>query len=290
MGELRHDPYRQARSPVNGAAERLVDDDRSVADLRIRLFGAIRLIWRGHEVRLAGRNARALIAILAMERRPRFRESIATDLWPDLGEAEAGSALRQSLWLLKGAMGEAGVDPSAILDSDKERIGLQAEDAIDLDVARFESCMRGHPVLVEEALELYGGDLAEGVSLECFSRDRERLADLFEDALAEASQRRLLDGDLAGAREAAVRLLRLDPLREEAHTVLIELHGLTGSRSQVWRQYRRLRAILATELDVEPLAETDTAFRIAMRRAAARSDHRAAWAAGSERAVAGTRG
>lgn len=290
MGELRHDPHRQTRSPVNGAAERLVGDERSVADLRISLFGAIRMNWRGREVRLAGRNARALIAILAMERRPRFRESIAADLWPDLGEAEASSALRQSLWLLKGAMGEAGVDPAAILGGDKERIGLQAEGPIDLDVARFEDYMLGHPGRVEEAIEIYGGDLAEGVSLECLARDRERLADLFEDALAEASQRRLHDGDLAGARDAAVRLLRLDPFREEAHTVLIELHGLTGSRSQVWRQYRRLRAILATELDVEPLPETDTAFRIAMRRAAARSDHPGAWAPGSERAVAGTRG
>ena len=253
MGELRHDPHRQTRSPVNGAAERLVDDDRSVADLRIRLFGAIRLMWRGREVRLAGRNARALIAILAMERRPRFRESIAAHLWPDLGEAEASSALRQSLWLLKGAMGEAGVDPAAILDSDKERIGLQAEGAIDLDVARFEDCMLGHPVRVEEAIDLDRGDLAEGVNLECLARDRERLADLFEDALAEASRRRLLDGNLTGARDAALRLLRRDPLREEAHMVLIELYGRTGSRSQVSRQYRRLRTILAAELNVEPL-------------------------------------
>lgn len=148
--------------------------------------------------------------------------------------------------------------------------------------------MLDHPVRVEEAIDLYRGDLAEGINLECLARDRERLADLFEDALAEASRRRLLEGDLAGARDAALRLLRRDPLREEAHMVLIELYGLTGSRSQVSRQYRRLRAILEAELNVEPLQETEDAYRIAIRRAAAKSDVRAVWAGGLGETLVGS--
>jgi DNA-binding SARP family transcriptional activator len=288
MSEFGHDPHPLVNAPVIRVPERPTDEGRSVADLQIRLFGAIRLAWRGREVRLAGRNARALIAILALERRSRFRDAIAADLWPDLPEPEAGSALRQALWLLKCGMGEAGIDATAVLDSDKERIGLHARCLVELDVARFDECMLGQPIRAEEAIDLYRGDLAEGVNLECVARDRERLADLFEDALAEASRRRLLDGDLAGARAAALHLLRRDPLREEAHMVLIELYGLTGSRSQVSRQYRRLRAILADELNVEPLQETDAVYRLAIRRAAARSDVQALWASGSEPALGGS--
>jgi len=233
-------------------------------------------------MRLGSRNARALLVVLALDRRMRFRDAIAADLWPELPEAEAGSALRQALWLLKSGMADAGIDPLALLDADKERIGLRTDMEVGLDATEFEACVLDRPVRFEAAIELYRGDLAEGIDLECVSRDRERLADLFEDALAEAAQRRLLAGDFDGARDAALRLLRRDPLREEAHAVMIELYGLTGSRSQVFRQYRRLRGILATELKVEPLRETEDAYQIAIRRTAVRSEIRAMWTAGSE--------
>ncbi len=283
MREIGHDRHRQAVVPAVARADRPASGASRTPEQRISLFGAVGLTSHEHSVRLASRNARALLAVLALDQRMRFRDAIAADLWPDLPESEAGSALRQALWLLKSGMVDAGIDPSALLDCDKERIGLRHGITIELDVARFEDCMLGRPVRVEEAIDLYAGDLAEGIDLECLARDRERLADLFEDALAEASRCRMLDGDFDGARDAALRLLRRDPLREEAHTVLIELYGLIGSRSQVSRQYRRLREILAAELNVEPLRETEDAYRIAIRRAAARSEVRAMWAAGSGR-------
>jgi DNA-binding SARP family transcriptional activator len=69
---------------------------------------------------------------------------------------------------------------------------------------------------------------------------------------------------MEGAREAALRLLERDPLREEAHAALIEVYGRTGSRSQVSRQYRRVRSILARELGVNPLPETESTYRRAL--------------------------
>ena len=67
-----------------------------------------------------------------------------------------------------------------------------------------------------------------------------------------------------------------DPLREEAHAVLIAVYGEHGSRSQVVRQYRRVCSILRSELAVSPLPETDAAYRMALAAAAARSRERAA--------------
>jgi DNA-binding SARP family transcriptional activator len=285
VGEPGHDPHRQATVSSVGVAERASRDESLSADLRVGLFGTVRLTCHALDIRIASRNARALLAILALDRRRRFRDVLAADLWPDVPETEAGAALRQALWLLKSGMVETGVDPAEVLECDNERIGLRSDITVELDAARFEACMLDDPVRVEEAIDLYRGDLAEGINLECLTRDRERLADLFEDALAEASLRRLRDGNLSGARDAALRLLRRDPLREEAHAVLIELYGLTGSRSQVSRQYRRLRTILASELNVEPLAETEHAYRTAIRRATSRADLRTMWATPSDRAL-----
>ena len=66
-----------------------------------------------------------------------------------------------------------------------------------------------------------------------------------------------------------------DPLREEAHAVLIEVYGTVGTRSQVVRQYRRVRELLARELGELPLPETDATYRQALARTVARSRERA---------------
>ena len=105
---------------------------------------------------------------------------------------------------------------------------------------------------------------------------RERLADWYEDALALVARQRLADGDEDRARVAAERLIARDPLREEAHEVLIAVHGANGTRSQVVRQYRRLCEVLDRELDEVPLPETDATYRTALARTIARSHERAA--------------
>ena len=227
------------------------------------------------EVRLSGRHAHALLTILALTLRPRTREAIAADLWPDTAVAATGP-LRQALYQLRAALLGAGLDPEAILESDAETLGLRPEAVRSLDVAAFEACTDHHGWLAEHAIELYAGDLAEGLAHDCFAAERERLADRYEDALARVATARLEAGDHDGARQAAERLLLRDPLREEAHAVLIAVYGLVGTRSQVVRQYRRLCMVLARELEEAPLPETDATYRAALQRTVERSREAAA--------------
>ena len=80
---------------------------------------------------------------------------------------------------------------------------------------------------------------------------------------------------MVGARAAADRLLERDLLREEAHAVLIAVHGQIGSRSQVVRQHRHLQAVLMRELGEALLPDTEAIYRQAldntMRRAVERA-------------------
>jgi DNA-binding SARP family transcriptional activator len=229
----------------------------------------------GREIRLVGRHAQALFTLLALTRRPRTREAIATDLWPESLVAATGP-LRQALYQLRAALGAAGLDLDAVLESDAETLGLRPEAIRSLDVAAFEACLDALDCSAERAVGLYGGDLAEGLGHDCFAAERERLADHFEDALAVVARQRFDARDVDGARLAAERLITRDPLREEAHEVLIAVHGLIGSRSQVIRQYRRLCEVLARELEEAPLPETDATYHIAVARTVARSRERAA--------------
>jgi DNA-binding SARP family transcriptional activator len=250
-----------------------VDADPSPADLQIGLLGPIWSTWQGHPVRPATRSALALLAFLAMEGRPRPREVIVANLWPEASAASSG-ALRQALWMLRSALAQVGADPDAVIDSDGDAIGIREGATIGVDAARFEEHLRARPPRLEAALLTYQGELAEGSDLEYFAPERERLADLFEDALTAAALQRLSSGDYRSAHDAALELLRRNPFREEAHVVLMEIYGHVGSRSQVSRQYRRLRALLSSELEVDPLPETEAAYRAALRGCAVHSADR----------------
>lgn len=249
---------------------------RASATLHVQLLGRIEVSTdAGSPIRLSGRHAQALFALLVLSRRPRSRDGLAADLWPD-SDSASSAALRQALWLVRNAFNTAGIDADAILEVESETIGLRADAQIDLDADRFEACARSADCRAETAVELYRGDLAEGLGHDCFAAERERLSDLYEDALSDVGQQRLGNSDLAGARRAAEALLARDPLREEAHALLMAIHGRIGTRSQVVRQYRRLRAILARELGVEPLPESEATYQLALRQTLERSRARAA--------------
>jgi DNA-binding SARP family transcriptional activator len=244
-------------------------DEYGAAELQVRLLGPARIFWREREAILPNRHARGLVALLAFRSRSWTREALAVELWPD-ADNRSGKWLRQALWLLRSALSALGANADQVVVADEHVIGLGANIKVDVDAKRFQQLLRERPPHPEEALALYQGDLAEDLYLEGLAWHRELLADMYEDALASVASSRLAAGDRAGARNAAERLLERDRLREEAHSVLIEMHGLFGSRSQVVRQYRHLRAILANELNVEPLPETEMAYLTALRRTLAR--------------------
>jgi DNA-binding SARP family transcriptional activator len=244
--------------------------------LEIRLLGRMEILAGDATIRIGGRHAQALMALLVLRPRPRLRDTLAAELWPEAGVPSSAS-LRQALWLIRSTLTGLGLDADAWLEADQDTIGLHRDISLRLDVDAFEALAAGDdPLDRERAIRLYEGDLLEGLGHECFAADRERLSDLYEDLLACVAQDRLEAGDTAGARHAASELLARDPLREEAHAVLIAAYGRSGTRSQVVRQYRRVCAILDTELAVRPLPETDATYRVALAAAAARSRDRAA--------------
>jgi DNA-binding SARP family transcriptional activator len=254
--------------------------------LSIRLFGRLEVSAGAVPVRIGGRHAQALIGLLALRPRLRLRDTIAAELWPDL-DGPCASSLRQALWLIRSSFTAAGLTADDWLEADQETLGLRRGVPLDLDTDRFDR-LAASPLAdeAERALTLYAGDLLEGLGHECFAAERERLSDLYEDLLVTVAQQRLERGDVAGARSAATELLARDPLREEAHAILIAIYGRAGSRSQVVRQYRRLCGILRSELSVTPLPETDAAYQAALARATVRSHERVAKVGYDRRAFA----
>src|SRR4029450_1619391 len=83
--------------------------------LSIRLLGRLEIVACDQPVRLAGRHAQALAALLALRPRPRLRDAIAADLWPDF-DGPSASSLRQALWLVRAGLSASGVGAQRVLE------------------------------------------------------------------------------------------------------------------------------------------------------------------------------
>ena len=155
-----------------------------------------------------------------------------------------------------------------------DTLGFNADSDALIDVARFEAAVtegRG-PELgqdgaarLTDGVLLYRGDLLEGMYHDWVVRERERLLHLYLSALSRLVDWHRRTGDHDSALRYARLILDRDPLREDAHQAIIEIHGEAGRRTAALRQYEACRRLLADELGVDPLPETAAAAHAAAR-------------------------
>jgi len=114
-----------------------------------------------------------------------------------------------------------------------------------------------------EAAALYRGDLLDGHGVRDGAFDdwllieRRRLHDLAVEVLSRYA------GSQAGEAgiETALRLLQIEPEREETQRLLMRLYAAANRRPLALRQYEVCRETLQRELGVEPDAETEALYR-----------------------------
>jgi DNA-binding SARP family transcriptional activator len=225
--------------------------------LDIRLLGGFAVTNAGSkDCTPKGKKLRALIAYLAMAPASGWqRERLMTLLWGDRDEAQARICFRQALAGLRRVL----ANPT-ILHADRDTVAFDRA-AVTVDAVEFQrSCKEGR---FEQAAELYQGVFLDGLAVKSESFmdwlliERTRLHDLAVVALAALLKSQTEDVAI----KTALRLLELDPVREETHRSLMRLYMLKGERAQALRQYHACRKILEQELGIRPVAETERLFR-----------------------------
>src|SRR5262249_4374498 len=96
---------------------------------------------------------------------------------------------------------------------------------------------------------------------EWLQHERERLRLLMLGVLERLLARQMKAGALGPATATAEAILAHDPLREDMHRALMQLHAAQGHHSLALRQYRLCRESLAAELGGEPEPETERLHR-----------------------------
>src|SRR5262245_28136444 len=239
----------------------------SASPLRLRLTllgGFTARLGTGTPVVLASKKAQALLAYLAL--RPgqsHSREKLIALLWGDSAAEQARHSLSQTLFALRRALARS---PSC-LQAEGKAIALDAR-GTEVDVVRFEQrAGESSPAALEEAAELYGGDLLEGLDVreESFEAwlqaERSRVRDRAVEVLTRLLAIQTKQEALAEAAQTAVRLLALDPLQEEVHRTLIGVYARQGRRGAALRQYQTCVAVFQRELGVDPDPETKRLYQ-----------------------------
>jgi DNA-binding SARP family transcriptional activator len=215
------------------------------------------------------KKAQALLAYLALtpgQTQP--RDKLTALLWADVPHGSARNALRQTLFVLRKALGPAQ-DTTLLVGGGGITLPV---DAVQTDVAAFEQAVAdGTPVALEAAVGLYRGDLLAGLTVvaptfeDWLMSERERLRERAVEAHARLLAHQRAVGATASAVQSALRLLALDPLQEAVHRTLMRLHAQLGRRDAALRQYQECVDVLRRELAVEPEADTKELYQEILR-------------------------
>lgn len=240
-----------------------------MSDLQIHLFGKFSV---HHDDRPASgfdayKEQELLSYLLLHRNRPHSRETLAGLLWGDVPTERSKKYLRQALWHIQAAL-DARPGGGAMLTVEHDWVQLNACTALWLDVEVFEHTFtlvqdrRGADLdaerlgALQEAVQIYRGDLLEGWYQDWCLYERERLQNIYIVMLDKLMCFCEAHGKFELGLHYGSLVLRYDPAHERTHRQLMNFHHLSGDRTAALRQYERCAAALKDDLGVRPDKQT----------------------------------
>lgn len=229
-----------AKSSVDGV-------ETAAAPTLLRLLGQASVTGMNGVRRAVPRGLQPLLCRLVI-RGPVHREVLMDELWPDASPTRIRGRFNTLTWRLRRFMStESVVDDGAGL--------LSLAPSVECDVAAFErEYASDHGVL--SAADHYGGDLLPGCFDDWVVAERERLRSLYLSLLRRIVAHHSARGELDLAIRRGCELCSADPLREDVQRELISLYLRAGRRAEARRQYEHCVDVLASDLGVRPMPET----------------------------------
>ncbi|MEO8082556.1 MAG: BTAD domain-containing putative transcriptional regulator [Ardenticatenales bacterium] len=220
------------------------------------------------------RRSQGLLAYLLLYRhRLHSREVLATQFWVDSTTAQARASFNTALWRVRTAIEPKGVPQGTyVVAAGRGDIGFNAASPHWLDVAEIETHVRpflGRSAItltateaarMAEALDLFSGELLEGMSWEWVLQERERIRMLCLDGLTHLMQYYALHERYEEGLRCGQRILWCDPVREAVHREMMRMHCAAGQRGLAIRQYTVCRTALQDELRIDPMPATQELY------------------------------
>ena len=249
-----------------------------MTDHQLRVLGGLEISGDGAQFfPLPLNKIGALFAYVALAPQiTHSRAALISMFWPDYPRENAQGNLRTTLRRLRAHL--AAIDarlPDQCLEATRHHIrgNATAVDAVTMERLIREASAHGHEALARcdacmakltQAATLYRGELLAGLDLpdahpfeEWLLLRREELRYQASVALQQLVHAHTARHDFATAHRLAMRLVALDPLREESHRHVMFLRARQNLTAEALDHYTVVRTLLAEELGVEPAPETE---------------------------------
>lgn len=243
--------------------------------LHIRLFGSGQATL--YDQPLTGfpyQQAYLLLCYLLLNRsRPHNRERLAAVFWGDYSTDASRKNLRNVLWRLRHAFQSLGAIADEYVSINEESASFSATNRYWLDVEAFETTVTRcrdvsgqdltpeQATALEQAVELYTGDLLEGIYDDWCLHDRERLGLLHLGALGKLMAFHEKNGTYERGLLYGQRILERDDTRDKVHRDMMRLYWLMGDRSAALEQYKRCEQIMRETLGIAPTEATQRLYQ-----------------------------
>ena len=222
----------------------------------LRLLGSASLEGPDGPVsgRAALRQRTALLALLAVEHpRPLSRDSLLASLWSENGTDEARHLLRDSLYILRSALG----DDSVQSNGDDLRLNPSR---LACDLWEFDAALGrddpGAAVAIYRGPFLNGFHLSDAEEFEHWADgERSRLARRYNQALEVLAEHEVRGGNLLRAAEWWGRLAKEDPYNSRIALRYMQALEAAGDRAGALRHASVHSELLRTDLDAAPERE-----------------------------------
>ncbi|MRR31937.1 hypothetical protein EG834_16760, partial [bacterium] len=235
--------------------------------MTINSFGRSQVFIRGRLVTNAQwktRAVRELFFYLLNATRPMTKEEIGAVLWPEVSADHLRLRFKNNIYRLRNA-----TDQNVIVYENETYAFNHALNYVhDLDL--FNAAVReaGNADEPAEQIRHYqtAVELVRGHYLEDFDStwvlpERERLEQVYLDALVSLARQLYGTGNLTQAIRTCQKAIAWDACFEEAYRLQMQIHAAAGDRIAFVRQYQILQDTLKKELGVSPSPETETLYR-----------------------------
>lgn len=232
--------------------------------LEIRSFGNVQVIQNQQNVGLSDwqtREARDLFLFL-LQSPPLTKEQIGLEFWPDISPARLKMRFKINIYRVRQAIGP----DSIIFENDRYRFNRSI--AYSWDRENLDGLLRTLPnvdgpekiKLLEQTMEILKGPYMADIDAEWSISDRLKYQDLHQELMIELAKLYLASDQARACLNVARQVLKVDPLLEMAHRLIIQAYATLHDPAGMTLQFREYKQILKEELGLQPSVEIRTLY------------------------------
>lgn len=188
------------------------------------------------------------------------KERILEDLWPNMNPVQTSTWLHTYIYQIRSVLKKYGLDQGLNYKNKGYCLDSKGKSS---DVKQFEKLLTHAMVeridypseYLKKAIQFYRGEFLQGFYNTWIVEEKNRLERLYLTILERLSKIHIEAKEYPDAMVYLRMLLKLDPLSEYAHEMLMRIYEKTGDRTSVINHFKAYYKTLNDELGIEPKKE-----------------------------------